>query len=135
MSGATLCALGGALLALGLASVALWPPSGGALALLPLVALCGMGFGLFQVPNNRNLLLSARRARSGAAGAMQGTARLTGQTAGAVIITLLFTTTSLDLAPRIGLLVAAAFTLFAGIISTLRTGGSAGDSSEARAGP
>lgn len=120
VSGAWLCALGGALLTLGLASTALWPLHGRPFALVLFLVLCGMGFGLFQVPNNRNMFLSAPRARSGAAGGMQGTARLTGQTIGAVIMTLLFTSTSIDLAPRIGLGIAAAATLVAGLVSTLR---------------
>jgi MFS transporter, DHA2 family, multidrug resistance protein len=120
VSGAWLCALGGASLALGLAGAALWPLHGRPLALIPFLVLCGAGFGLFQVPNNRNMLLSAPRARSGAAGGMQGTARLTGQTIGAVLMTLLFTTTSIDLAPRIGLGIAAVLTLVAGLVSMLR---------------
>lgn len=120
VSGAWLCALGGTLLAMGLAAAALWPVHGRPSTLIPLVMLCGVGFGLFQVPNNRNMFLSAPRARSGAAGGMQGTARLTGQTMGAVLMTLLFTLTSIDAAPRIGLGVAALLTLTAGLISTLR---------------
>ena len=48
------------------------------------MALCGAGFGLFQSPNNRMMLTAAPRARAGAAGGMLGTARLTGQTLGAV---------------------------------------------------
>jgi DHA2 family multidrug resistance protein-like MFS transporter len=52
---------------------------------------------------------------------MQGTARLAGQTSGAIIMTLLFTLTSVDAAPRIGLAIAALFTLAAGLVSTLRT--------------
>jgi DHA2 family multidrug resistance protein-like MFS transporter len=120
VSGAWLCALGGALLALGLISAALWPLHGRPFALIPFVVLCGVGFGLFQVPNNRNMLLSAPRARSGAAGGMQATARLTGQTLGAVLMTLLFTVTSIDLAPRIGLGIAAVLALSAGFVSMLR---------------
>jgi len=120
ISGAWLCALGGALLALGLASLALWPLHGRPVALVPFVVLCGVGFGLFQVSNNRNMFLCAPRARSGAAGGMQGTARLTGQTLGAVVMTLLFTLTSIDVAPRIGLGIAAALTLVAGLVSMLR---------------
>ncbi|HEY6878058.1 MAG TPA: MFS transporter, partial [Polyangiales bacterium] len=49
-SSAFLCALGGGLLALGLALAALWPLAGTPLALLPFLLLCGAGFGLFQVP-------------------------------------------------------------------------------------
>lgn len=120
VSGAWLCAVGGSMLAIGLACAALYPLAGQPFALIPFVVLCGAGFGLFQVPNNRNMFLSAPHARSGAAGGMQGTARLTGQTIGAVLMTFLFTLTSIDVAPRIGLGVAAALTLTAGLVSTLR---------------
>lgn len=120
VSSAWLCALGGAVLAVGLASTALWSAESDPFALIPFVVLCGAGFGLFQVSNNRNLFLSAPRARSGAAGGMQATARLTGQTIGAVVMTLLFTMTSVDLAPRIGLGAAAVLTLVAGLVSTRR---------------
>ena len=118
--GAWLCVAGGACLALGLAGLSLWPSHGGPAPLVPLIILCGLGFGLFQAPNNRNMLLSAPRERSGAAGGMQGTARLTGQTTGAVIMTLLFTMAALNAAPRIGLALGAALTLAAGLVSTLR---------------
>jgi MFS transporter, DHA2 family, multidrug resistance protein len=121
-SGAWLCTLGGALLALGLASAALLPLHGRPFALIPSVVLCGAGFGLFQVSNNRNMFLSTPRSRSGAAGGMQGTARLTGQSLGAALMTLLFTLTSIELAPRIGLGIAAVLTLLAGLVSTLRAG-------------
>jgi DHA2 family multidrug resistance protein-like MFS transporter len=90
------------------------------LPLIPLMMLCGLGFGMFQVPNNRNMLLAAPRARSGAAGGMQGTARLAGQTAGAVLMILLFTLTSAASAPRIGLGAAAVLALAAGVVSILR---------------
>jgi len=79
-----------------------------------------LGFGLFNVPNNRNMFLSAPSERTGAAGGMQGTARLVGQTAGAVIMTLLFTLTSADAAPRIGLGIGSVLTLAAGLVSALR---------------
>lgn len=119
-SGPSMCALGGMLLALGLALCALWPPPQSPLWLIPFLALCGAGFGLFQVSNNRTMLLSASRARSGAAGGVQSAARLMGQTAGGVLMTLLFTRTSLDRAPRIGLAAAAVLTLVAGLVSMLR---------------
>ncbi|WP_437744621.1 MFS transporter [Sorangium sp. So ce1504] len=122
ISTAWLCATGAGCLALGLAALALSPAHGSALSLVPFVALCGAGFGLFQVPNNRNMFLAAPRARSAAAGGMQGTARLAGQTAGAVVMTLLFTLMPIDAAPRIGLGIGAALTLSAGIVSALRAG-------------
>ncbi|WP_437591353.1 MFS transporter [Sorangium sp. So ce1000] len=122
ISTAWLCATGAVCLALGLTALALWPAHGSALALVPFVALCGAGFGLFQVPNNRNMFLAAPRARSAAAGGMQGTARLAGQTAGSVVMTLLFMLTPIDAAPRIGLGIGAVLTLSAGIVSALRAG-------------
>lgn len=120
VSGASMCALGGALLALGLAGLALLPMRAWPFALVPCVALCGVGFGLFQVANNHNMFMSAPRTRSAAAGGLQGTARLTGQMIGASIMAGLFTATSLEVAPRIGLCVAAAFTALAGVVSTRR---------------
>ncbi|WP_310388402.1 MFS transporter [Roseateles sp.] len=120
VSTAWLCAAGGACLALGLAALALWPLHGSALPLLPFTILCGLGFGLFQVPNNRNMFLSAPRERTGAAGGMQATARLAGQTAGGVLMTLLFTMASTDTAPRLGLGIGALLTLVAGLVSLLR---------------
>lgn len=115
-----LCAAGGATFAVGLALAAIWPMHHSALPLIPFMAIAGLGFGFFQTPNNRNMLLSAPKARSGAAGGMQGTARLTGQTIGAVIVALLLTLGSGDLAPRFALGVAAALTLASGLISVLR---------------
>lgn len=122
VSTAYLCVVGGACLAVGLLAAALWPLQGDPLPLVPITMLCGLGFGLFQVPNNQNMFLAAPLERSGAAGGMQGTARLAGQTSGAIIMTLLFTLTSDDAAPRIGLGIAAVLTLTAGLVSTLRAG-------------
>jgi MFS transporter, DHA2 family, multidrug resistance protein len=82
--------------------------------------LCGLGFALFNVANNRNMFLSAPRERSGAAGGMQGTARLLGQTAGAVTMTLLFNLTSAEAAPQLGLGIGAVLTFVAALVSRLR---------------
>ena len=49
-----------------------------------------MGFGFFQAPNNRTMLSSAPLGRSGAAGGMLATARLTGQTIGATLAAIAF---------------------------------------------
>jgi DHA2 family multidrug resistance protein-like MFS transporter len=117
---AWLCAAGGTCLALGLAAASLWPLHGSALPLVPITMLCGLGFGLFQVPNNRNMFLSAPPERAGAAGGMQGTARLAGQTAGGVVMSLLFTVAFVDSAPRVGLGIGAVLTTAAGLVSVLR---------------
>jgi DHA2 family multidrug resistance protein-like MFS transporter len=117
---AWLCAVGATCLAVGLAAASLWPLQDGALPLVPITMVCGLGFGLFQVPNNRNMFLTAPRDRAGAAGGMQGTARLAGQTAGGVFMSLLFTVASADSAPRVGLGIGAVLTLVAGLVSALR---------------
>ena len=120
MPNGLLCAIGGACLACGLALAAAWPATPGIWPFEGFLMLCGLGFGLFQTPNNRNMLLSAPRARSGAAGGTQATARLLGQTIGSIVMTLLFTLTSTATAPRLGLAVSAVLALAAGLISTLR---------------
>jgi MFS transporter, DHA2 family, multidrug resistance protein len=131
---AWLCAIGGICLSIGLAACALWPAQDHPVSLLAPIVLCGLGFGLFQVPNNQNMLMSAPRARSAAAGGMQGTARLTGQTTGALIMTGLFASLAIDFAPRVGLAIAAGFTLAAGLASVLRVGAGHGATLRGRAG-
>jgi DHA2 family multidrug resistance protein-like MFS transporter len=91
------------------------------------MALCGLGFGLFQSPNNRLIVSSAPRRRSGAAGGMLATARLLGQTVGAVCVAAAFHMVGLKAAP--GLLLASAIAAaVAAVVSMLRLadGGRAG---------
>ncbi len=54
------------------------------------MVLCGAGFGFVQSPNNKTILLTAPRHRSGAAGGMLATARLLGQTTGAAAVAAAF---------------------------------------------
>ncbi len=58
-------------------------------AILPML-ICGIGFGLFQTPNNRAFMASAPPARSGACAGMMTTSRLTGQTIGGLIVAMVF---------------------------------------------
>jgi Arabinose efflux permease len=86
-------ALGGiglTLFAAGLLLLALLPTGASSLDIAWRMALCGLGFGFFQSPNNRTLVSSAPVHRSGAAGGMLATARLLGQTAGAVTTAVFF---------------------------------------------
>ncbi|GAB7538883.1 MFS transporter [Burkholderia sp. 3C] len=85
------------------------------------MALCGAGFGLFQAPNNRTILSSAPRHRSGGASGMLGTARLTGQTLGAAIVALIFDIVPAR-GPTLALYAAAAFAAVAACVSLLRLG-------------
>lgn len=101
--------LGGAglaLMAAGLLALALLPDRPAAEAIVWRLAVCGLGFALFQSPNNSLLIASAPRERSGSASGMLATARLVGQTAGAGAMALLFHLVPDD-STRAALLVAA----------------------------
>jgi DHA2 family multidrug resistance protein-like MFS transporter len=117
---AWLCAIGAALLALGLLVVALTPPDPTALTFVVATVISGLGFGLFQTPNNRILLLSAPQARSGAAGAMQGTARLLGQTLGGICMSIIFATLALSTALECAVVLAAGCAAIASLVSLSR---------------
>jgi MFS transporter, DHA2 family, multidrug resistance protein len=81
--------------------------------------LCGAGFGTFQSPNNRQMLASAPRERSGGASGMLGTARLTGQTLGAALVALIFGVAPQH-GPTLALYTAAGFAAVAALVSMLR---------------
>jgi DHA2 family multidrug resistance protein-like MFS transporter len=83
------------------------------------MAVCGLGFGLFQSPNNRTIVSAAPKPRSGAAGGMLATARLLGQTAGAVTVGVAFHLAGVRVTPDL-LLAAAIAALVAAGISLLR---------------
>jgi DHA2 family multidrug resistance protein-like MFS transporter len=83
------------------------------------LAVCGLGFGFFQSPNNRVIIGSAPRERSGGAAGLQSTGRLVGQSLGAA-----FVAVALGRAPQhatsIALWGAAALTLAGACASGLR---------------
>ncbi len=106
-------------LAAGLALLAALPADGTPVAIGWRMALCGLGFGLFQSPNNRTMLSSAPRSRAGAAGGMLAIARLIGMTAGAAAAALIFRLVPAE-AESVGLLIGAALALAAALASTLR---------------
>ena len=54
------------------------------------MAICGVGFGFFQTPNNVVMVMATPLHRTGAAGGMQSTGRLTGQTMGSTLVTIIF---------------------------------------------
>lgn len=79
-----------AIMALGLASLALLPAHPANLDVAWRMVLCGLGFGFFNTPNNRAIITTAPRSRSGGASGMQATSRLLGQTIGAALVALVF---------------------------------------------
>jgi DHA2 family multidrug resistance protein-like MFS transporter len=62
--------------AAGLALLAFMPAAPSDIDIALRMAVCGIGFGLFQSPNNRTIIGSAPPERSGGASGMLGTARL-----------------------------------------------------------
>lgn len=107
------------LLATGLILLALLPAQPTHADIVWRMMLCGAGFGLFQAPNNRTLMTVAPRARSGAAGGMLGTARLSGQAIGAALVALLLGRLGIQGAP-FALFVGAGFALLAAAVSLSR---------------
>ncbi len=110
--------IGLAIFAAGLLALAMLPATPSALDVSWRMALCGVGFGLFQSPNNHTILTTAPPNRSGGASGMLGTARLTGQTVGATIVAFTFA-----LAPERGWIAMIIGAVLAGggaVLSSLR---------------
>ena len=114
--------LGLALLSAGLALLAALPGSPRDADIVWRLVVCGLGFGLFQSPNNHTIVTSAPAHRSGGASGMLRTARLTGQTLGAVLVTLIFSVANPHdgQGPTVALATAAVFSAFAAVFSGLR---------------
>ncbi|MBV8800176.1 MAG: MFS transporter [Alphaproteobacteria bacterium] len=118
-SAGLLGALGLLIFAAGLFALALVPAHAAVEDIVWRMALAGIGFGLFQSPNNRAILTSAPRERSGGASGMLGTARLLGQTTGAALVALVFARTG-EHGETITLYIAGGIALVAAVVSSLR---------------
>ncbi|MDB5510935.1 MAG: multidrug transporter [Enterovirga sp.] len=116
-SAAILGGSGLAIFAVGLGLLAAMPVAATSPDIAWRMALCGVGFGLFQAPNNRTMISAAPRQRSGAAGGMLATARLTGQTLGATLVAI-FLAVSPGHGETVSLTVAACLA-FAGAAASL----------------
>jgi DHA2 family multidrug resistance protein-like MFS transporter len=119
-------AIGMMTLASGLALLAIFPPGGSVTSFTLRMALCGLGFGIFQSPNNRQILLAAPRTRSGAAGGMLSTGRLLGQTLGAAWVAILFRAYP-SRGSNLALALAAALSVAAAVVSLWRLRHSRGE--------
>ena len=114
--------LGGAgllVLAAGLFCLAELPVHASAADIAWRMALCGIGFGFFQAPNNRTLLASAPRSRAGAAGGMLAVSRLLGMTIGATLAAIMFRVAG-HAAETLDLWTATGFALVGSTISVTR---------------
>ena len=81
--------------------------------------MCGCGFGFFQSPNMKALLLSAPSSRAGGASGMVATARLTGQTIGAALAAFCFSIGNGN-GPVLALTVGVAFAAVGSVASFIR---------------
>lgn len=76
--------------AVGLALFATMPAAPSPALLVAYAAIAGGGFGLFQSPNNRELMTAGPRSTSGSAGAVLAAMRVFGQTSGAALVSAAF---------------------------------------------
>ncbi|WP_370682620.1 MFS transporter [Comamonas sp. GB3 AK4-5] len=115
-------AAGMGLFALGLWALALLPQNAANWDVVWRMALCGMGFALFQSPNNFTILTSAPLHRSGAASGMLGSARHVGQGLGAVLLAMAFLLWNQEpgQAEQYALALSGCFAVLAGCFSVLR---------------
>ncbi len=89
------------------------------------LAVCGIGFGFFQSPNNRLMIASAPRDRAGAGSGMLSTSRLLGQTTGSALVALVLGLShggphGVEVGTKLCIGMAAAFAAIAMVLSTLR---------------
>ncbi|RLK33505.1 MFS transporter [Cupriavidus plantarum] len=118
-SASVLAGIGLLLMMAGLLSLGWISHDAGNLDIAWRTGLCGLGFGLFQSPNNRAMISATPRERSGGASGAQATTRLLGQTTGTAFVALLF---SIDRssAARSALFVAASVAAIGAAISLSR---------------
>jgi len=87
---AILSSLGLAVMAVGLGLLAALPDQPADWNIAWRMALCGVGFGFFQTPNNATILTAGPPSRSGAAGGILAVARTLGWCIGSALVTLIF---------------------------------------------
>src|SRR5271165_1763971 len=104
---------------LGLALVALQVGDTGGISLVWRLAICGLGFGFFQSPNNRMIIGSAPPDRSGGAAGLQSAGRLIGQSFGTALMAVAFGRAP-EHATSIALWTATGMTLLGACASALR---------------
>jgi|SRR5579875_978667 DHA2 family multidrug resistance protein-like MFS transporter len=116
--------IGLALLTAGLVLLASLPAHPAVSAMVWRMALCGIGFGFFQSPNNRTLLASAPPERAGSASGILASARLVGQTVGTALAGLVLALAGaggdIGRATTAALLFGAAFSGVGAVVSSLR---------------
>ncbi|MFC4277434.1 MFS transporter [Achromobacter aloeverae] len=118
-SAATLSGIGAAVMVLGLVGMTLLPHDVGNTTIMVVMFACGLGFGFFQTPNNRSMIGSAPRSRSGAIGGLQATTRVFGQSCGTALVATAFGLTTAH-GPSLALILGAVCAGAAVLVNTVR---------------
>ena len=116
---ALLGSLGLAALAAGLACLATMPAAPTVVDIVWRMALCGVGFGFFQTPNNATLMTAGPLDRAGAAGGMLAMARIFGWCLGSALVAVVFALAH-DRPTSACLELACGFAVFGAIVSVSR---------------
>ena len=111
--------IGLAIMAVGMASLAMMPADASVLNIGIRMAICGAGFGFFQSPNLKAFMASAPRERAGGASGVVATARLLGQATGAALVALSYSIAD-NHGPTLALALGAGFAGAAAVASGLR---------------
>jgi DHA2 family multidrug resistance protein-like MFS transporter len=114
-----ICSIGLVLLAAGLLLMVFLPTIPVKWDLVWRLALCGIGFGLFQTPNNTAMMTAGPTGRSGAASGMNAAARYVGWSVGSALVSLIFGLGG-DRAAAFCLVAAMAFALMGAATSSAR---------------
>lgn len=116
---ATLGGVGLLVLCAGMALLAAMPTQSAALDIVWRLALCGVGFGLFQAPNMNAIMGSVSPERSGGASGIVATSRMLGQALGAALAAACFGVSE-QTGPAMALWVGSGFAVVASTTSLLR---------------
>ncbi len=118
--------IGLAFMTVGLVAIAMLAPGAAWWDVAWRMVITGAGFALFQTPNNRVLISSVPRERSGQGSGMISTSRLLGQTMGAAVVALVFgalQSRGVGTAAEVAVLCGAALTAVATVLSLARLKG------------
>ncbi|WPL82645.1 MFS transporter [Bordetella hinzii] len=118
-SAAVLSGVGAGAMVLGLLWLVLSPLDASNARIMAGMFVTGVGFGFFQTPNNRAMLSGAPRQRSGAAGGLQATTRVFGQSFGTALVAIAFSLSAAH-GPSLGLMAAACCASLAIVVNSVR---------------
>lgn len=118
-SPATLSGIGAACMSAGLVWVVLLPSDATNSWIMAGMFICGLGFGFFQTPNNRSMISSAPRHRSGAIGGVQATTRVFGQSFGTALVATAFGLSAAH-GPVVAMVLSAICAAMAVLVNTVR---------------